>query len=133
MTSDAMEFRERKKTKVQFDVRKEGCVTRIDGVDDDDKTQKGLTTAEAPEEEFGSRKTVRKHNPCQPSEQERIEHEMTHLFFQSWCEHCIKGRGRGGLSENGRRRTSCHRGASGRLCSALWCRGNRRVSGVADV
>ena len=43
---------------------------------------------------FGERKTTRKHDPQQPSEQERIEHEMMHLPFRNWCRHCIKGRGR---------------------------------------
>ena len=28
------------------------------------------------------------------TEGERIEHEMTHLPFRSWCGRCIKGRGR---------------------------------------
>ena len=34
-------------------------------------------------EEFGDRKTVRKHDLRQPSEQERFEHELTHLPFRS--------------------------------------------------
>ena len=41
----------------------------------------------------GERKPTRKHDPRQPSEQDRIEHEMTHLPFRSWCRHCIKGSG----------------------------------------
>ena len=28
------------------------------------------------------------------SQQEKEEHEMTHLPFRSWCRHCIMGRGR---------------------------------------
>ena len=43
------------------------------------------------EEEFGVRKTTRKHDPRQPSEQERIENEMTHLPFRSCCRDYIKG------------------------------------------
>ena len=86
MTSDVREFRERY-------MRKEGCEARRDGVGDYDERE-GLDDREAQEEEFGSRNTVRKHDPCQPSEPERIEHEMTHLPFRSWCGHCIKGRGR---------------------------------------
>ena len=42
----------------------------------------------------GNRKVVRKHDPRQPSQQEKEEHEMTHLPFRSWCRHCIMGRGR---------------------------------------
>ena len=45
-------------------------------------------------EEFGNRKVMRKHDPRQPSQQEKEEHEMTHLPFRSWCRHCIMGRGR---------------------------------------
>ena len=37
---------------------------------------------------------ARKHDPRQPSRQEKWEHEMTHLPFRSWCRHCIVGRGR---------------------------------------
>ena len=58
-------------------------MTRIDEVD-------GVV----PEETAGRRKIVRKHDPHKPSEQEREEHEMTHLPFRSWCRHCITGRGR---------------------------------------
>ena len=36
-------------------------------------------------EEFGERKTTRMHDPRQPSQHERIEHEMTHRPFRSWC------------------------------------------------
>ena len=37
---------------------------------------------------------VRKHDPRQPSLQEKEEHEMTHLPFRSWCRSCIMVRGR---------------------------------------
>ena len=37
---------------------------------------------------------VRTHDPRQPNQQEKKEHEMTHLPFRSWCRHCIMGRGR---------------------------------------
>ena len=46
------------------------------------------------EEEFGKKKTTRMHDSRQPREQERIEHEMTHLPFRSLCRPCIKRRGR---------------------------------------
>ena len=50
------------------------------------------------EEEFGRRKTTRKHDPRQPSEQGRIDHEMAHPFH-SWCRTLHQGKGAGeGLS-----------------------------------
>ena len=30
--------------------------------------------------------------PIPPSRQERLEHELTHLPFRSWCEFCVKGK-----------------------------------------
>ena len=36
---------------------------------------------------------MRTHDPHQPKEQEKIEHEMTHNPFSSWCRHRIKGEG----------------------------------------
>ena len=41
------------------------------------------------EEEFRERKTTPKHDPRQPSEQGRIDYEMTHLPFISWCRQCM--------------------------------------------
>ena len=29
-----------------------------------------------------------------PTRREREEHEATHIPYRSWCEHCVKGRGR---------------------------------------
>ena len=52
--------------------------------------EKNLTSGE----EFGNRKVVRKHDPRQPSQQEKEEHEMTHLPYRSWCRHCIMVRRR---------------------------------------
>ena len=46
------------------------------------------------EEEDGRRKVVRKLDPRIPTEEERREHEMTHLPFRSWCRHCVRGRGK---------------------------------------
>ena len=45
-------------------------------------------------EELGRRKTIRKHDLRQPSDQERIEHKLTHLPFRSRCRRLIRGRGR---------------------------------------
>ena len=33
-------------------------------------------------------------DPRQPSEEERRAHNLTHLPYRNWCEHCVKGRGR---------------------------------------
>ena len=32
--------------------------------------------------------------PNPPSKQERMEHEVTHLPYRTWCAHCVRGRGR---------------------------------------
>ena len=57
---------------------------RVEAVDEDEC----VTQQEA---EFACRSTARKHDPRQPSEQERIDHEMTHVFYRSWCRLCVKG------------------------------------------
>ena len=33
-------------------------------------------------------------DPGQPSKAERMNHELTHLPFRSWCKHCVRGRGK---------------------------------------
>ena len=71
--------------------RKEVCVTRIKEVDDVEHKKSGEHKKQEEEEEFGERKTTRKHDPGQPSKQERKKHEMTHLPFRSWCRHRIRG------------------------------------------
>ena len=30
--------------------------------------------------------------PMEPTKQERLEHEVTHLPYRSWCAHCIRGK-----------------------------------------
>ena len=30
--------------------------------------------------------------PYSPSRQERMEHEVTHSPYRSWCEHCVRGK-----------------------------------------
>ena len=49
-----------------------------------------------PEDEIenGSRKVKKVQGPREPSEEERIEHEMTHLPYRNWCRHCVRGRGK---------------------------------------
>ena len=70
-------------------------MAKIDGVDEGGEVEGAGGREESDEwEEFGNRKVVRKHDPRQPSQQEKEEHEMTHLPFRSWCRHCIMGRGR---------------------------------------
>ena len=44
--------------------------------------------------EPGMRTPLRKMDPKMASEDERREHELTHLPFRAWCAHCIKGKGR---------------------------------------
>ena len=62
-------------------------MAKIDGVDEGDEAE-GAGGREEPDEweEFGNRKVVRKHDPRQPSQQEKEEHEMTHIPFRSWCK-----------------------------------------------
>ena len=111
-------------------------------VDDDDE-HKGLDDRDAQEAELGSRKTVRKHDFFHPSEQQKIQHEMTHLPFRSLCGYCIKGsekrpkknvvsRGTAGLHVHWRRegRTLLYVRRGRRLCSALWC---RKIDGIVDL
>ena len=30
--------------------------------------------------------------PPQPSKEEALQHELTHIPFRSWCQHCVKGK-----------------------------------------
>ena len=90
----AGEIRERCETKANIKVREELGVAKIDEVDGDENKETEGREAHDEQKEFVSRKVVRKHDPRQPSEQEREEHEMTHLPFRSWCRHCIMVRGR---------------------------------------
>ena len=95
MTNNVEEIRERCKTETNIEMRREGGMAKIDGVDEGGEVGGAGGREESDEwEEFGNRKVVRKHDPRQPSQQEKEEHEMTHLPFRSWCRHCIMGRGR---------------------------------------
>ena len=40
------------------------------------------------------RGVVKMLDPRQPSEEERRTHNLTHLPYRNWCEHCVKARGR---------------------------------------
>ena len=56
----------------EIEARKEVCVTRIARVDDVVREESDEQGKHGEEEEFGERKTTRKHDPRQPSEQKRI-------------------------------------------------------------
>ena len=45
----------------------------------------------AKEQERGTRKLV---DPRLPTEEERLEHEKTHIPYRNWCPHCVRGRGK---------------------------------------
>ena len=61
------------------------------------------TEAREEEEEFGLRKTERKQDPREPSAEERLEHEKTHLSFTSWCRYRVRGRGKEEACREGKR------------------------------
>ena len=63
-------------------------MTRIDEVDDVEHER----SEEQRKQKEGNSLGAGTQDLCQPSEQERIDHELTHLSFLSWCRHCIKGR-----------------------------------------
>ena len=63
-------------------------------MDDEERETPPQAGEHEPGEELGERKTIRKHDPHQPSEQEMAEHEMTQIPFRRWCRHCITGTGR---------------------------------------
>ena len=44
--------------------------------------------------ECGRRRPQKKQDPREPKDEERKEHELTHLPFRSWCRHCVRGRGK---------------------------------------
>ena len=44
--------------------------------------------------ELGKRQVVKRHDPSKPTNEERREHEFTHVPFRSWCRHCVRGRGK---------------------------------------
>ena len=33
-------------------------------------------------------------SPKEPTQEERLRHEATHVPYCSWCPHCVRGRGR---------------------------------------
>ena len=57
---------------------------------DEDKANKNVMSFEEDSEEALRPKGVMA--PSSPSRQERLEHDLTHLPFRSWCEFCVKGK-----------------------------------------
>ena len=43
-------------------------------------------------EDFGQERPKTLPTPYTPSKQERIEHELTHVPYRSWCPHCVRGK-----------------------------------------
>ena len=87
----AEEMRERCETNAETKARKDAGGTRVEGwmllcVRSTGSRMKRMSS------EKGRPRASTIFPP--PSEQQRIEHGMTHLPFRSWCRHCIKGRGR---------------------------------------
>ena len=37
---------------------------------------------------------MKRNGQYEPSKRERLEHELTHLPYRSWCRHCVRGRGK---------------------------------------
>ena len=44
--------------------------------------------------ESGVRHPLRLQDPLLPTEDERAEHDKSHLPFRSWCRHCVAGKGK---------------------------------------
>ena len=49
---------------------------------------------EAEEEGEEGREAVAMPSPMAPSRKEREQHELTHTPYRSWCQHCVRARGR---------------------------------------
>ena len=47
-----------------------------------------------PEEQQEAKRAKGVPTPQQPTEQERREHELTHLLYRSWCPTCVQSKGR---------------------------------------
>ena len=60
---------------------------------EEEKGEKKQLEAQEEEAEAGMRKPIRMNDPKEPSEEERRDHELTHLPYRSWCRHCVGGRG----------------------------------------
>ena len=59
--------------------------------DGDDGKQEEATATMSDEEGHAPRVLS---SPGQPSQKEREKHAVSHIPFRSWCDHCVRGRGR---------------------------------------
>ena len=50
--------------------------------------------SQASESEGGQRQVAKLPEPRLPSDEDVKLHQMTHLPYRNWCEHCIRGRGK---------------------------------------
>ena len=71
-------------------------ITVVGGDQESTREAEERSTREAEQAEAGGeeRKVVKVLDPRQPTDEERRTHNLTHLPYRSWCEHCVKGRGR---------------------------------------
>lgn len=60
---------------------KEGDALQTDVIQDED------------DGEYGQIRPKSLNAPYTPSRQERVEHDLTHCPYRSWCEHCVHGKG----------------------------------------
>ena len=56
----------------------------IGAVDDNEEAQA--------DDNLGTRIPVGAHEPATPSRTEVAQHDLTHMFYRSWCPHCVMGR-----------------------------------------
>ena len=84
---------------IEFDfIFSEACVTRWRPVGGSAAVRPldsiGIEEEEDEEVSEEARTAVKMPDPRKPSQREIDEHELTHLPFRSWCEHCVKGKGK---------------------------------------
>ena len=63
----------------------------VDGVGNPEDVHDG-ETLEAPEEPADDKRIIP--TPIMPSPSEILQHRIDHIPYQSWCDHCVEGRGR---------------------------------------
>ena len=64
--------------------------SRAEGGRDDPQGDEGSSEGEA--EDMGVKRLVLARAPRGPKKQERLDHEVTHLPYRSWCGHCVRGK-----------------------------------------
>ena len=60
----------------------------------EEKGEKGEQVEAEEETEAGIRRPIKMQDPKEPSDEERREHNLTHLPYRSWCKYCVGGRGK---------------------------------------